>query len=288
MLIRIKANENINELIDVLQEQEIKVNPIDDTSIEVDVTRGDDYENDEYERLLHILSLFIAQYAFEDMLTEFLLKLSINKKKTKEMVKAQIEEQRGSNYFNYITKILLREYFKNLSVLKIDSFRRFNMKGLKEEMEIFASNIVDLQENGEGEISEEFELGAQDVFDSIRDTAVLNGLNMTDFYELQARMENGRVFYFNSKEVRLDQEFFAKILGGDIQFYVEDKVDDPNLIEDMLTLSVLVKIFEIKRIVMHKSMTTKAKESLRQNIRLLTEHTDRIIKVDECQGCENC
>ena len=43
----------------------------------------------------------------------------------------------------------------------------------------------------------------------------------------------------------VNEEFFIASLGGSLEFIIEQTVEDSDLLEDMLTLSVLFKVFDI-------------------------------------------
>jgi len=269
----------------IFKEVDISHKETEPNSIEIDVDEA------EFPIFTGVLAYYISRHVFKETMMKHLMKKSISEKDAKEITGSQLKDMEKSIYFDTLTRILLNEYFKKFNHVKLESFELFNLKGLTEELKVFAQNIIDFRHN-EFDLDEYYEeqgaeLGSQEVFNALRNNALEKGVNFDLFTTINVYGKNGRIIYENMSGEIVNEEFFIASLGGSLEFIIEQTVEDSDLLEDMLTLSVLFKVFDIEKIVIHKSVSKKAKDLILYNIELSVLNKENISIID-CDDCERC
>lgn len=290
MLYTVKSKKDLSELVEILEEEGLLLLVESPQQFSLN-----DPSEKHFDVFSNILSFFVAHINFRDQLNHQLLKKGLNKEQAIQLTEEATTDVKNSNYFFTLTRILVKEYLKKMQTFNIDSFSVFNMKGLKEEVKQFAddtyrmyteSPVENLSGIEEGlDISE---AGMTDLFMTLRNRAIQNGLNLEDFKELHIYQEGDSLSFKNGQDLLIDDNFFFEYMGSSIQFEVFEKVDNPELFEGMMVSSVLINIFDVKKVVMHKTMTSKAKEMFQHNVTALKKETGKRIKVIDCNGCEHC
>lgn len=291
LIYTVKSKKSLKELIEILEEESISLSYQDNHMLQV--TSPTEKEFDIFSNLL---AFYVSYTHFEEVLEEGLLKKRLTKQEAQSLTDEALVGLSSSNYFYAFTRVLVKDYFKKMDTFNVDSFLLFNMKGFKKEVKVFADTMIQhrngyYSSEGEYEVSENPSMGEiafQNVFFLLRERAIGNGLKIEEYQELHI-FQKGEDLYFENSEGRLiDNHFFIEFMGSELEFEALDKVEDPALFEGMMTSSMLINIFEAKKVVIHSSLTEKARDVLLYNITSLKKETGKKIKVLLCNGCDKC
>jgi hypothetical protein len=288
----VKSKKDLEELIEILEEEHISLSYQDNHMIEVHA----DTEKD-FDVFTNILAFYVSYINFQELLIDNFIKKGATKKEAEKMMEESLFDLTNSHYFYTFARILVKEYFKKMQSFNVESFSLFNMKGFKEEVKLFAETTLQFQnEHRNQEDAYDYEpnqgglagTGVKDLFTILRERGVENGIKLTDFNELHIYQKGDYLEFKNKNDVVLDDDFFLEFLGSALEFEIVDKVDNPELFEGMMISSVLINIFEVKKVVIHSSVTERAKDILLHNITSLKKETGKRIKVIVCNGCDQC
>jgi hypothetical protein len=292
VLYTVKSKKDMTELIEILKEEGISLTHENPFAFEVTTEKEKDCDV-----FSNILAFFVGYLNFKEQLAINFVKKGLPKDEADQLVDEAVFNLKNTNYFYTLTRVLVKEYFKKMQTFNMDSFALFNMKGFKEEVKHFAEETIRFQSVSMGESSpfdqldgetELSDVGMKDLFTILRDRAVENGLKVEDFKDVHIYQQGEYLLLKNTNGVVLDDNFFLDYLGSALQFEVMEKVDNPELFEGMMVSSVVINIFDVKKIVIHKSLTDKAKEVLLFNLTALKKETGKRIKVIDCNGCDHC
>ena len=290
MLYTVKSKKDLKELVEILEEEGLVVNVESPQQFSLENPSEHDYDV-----FSNILAFFVGYINFRDQLNYQLLKKGLSKEEAFHLTEESTMDLKNSHYFFTLTRILVKEYLKKMQTFNMESFSTFNMKGFKEEVKQFADDSYRMYNEStdetESKKQEDLDLsqtGMQDLFTILRNRGIENGLNIDEFKEIHVSQQGGYLLFKNKQGLLLDDNFFFEYMGSALQFEVLDKVDNPELFEGMMVSSVLINIFDVKKIVMHKSMTSQAKEVFQHNVSAIKKETGKRIKVIDCNGCDYC
>ncbi|PLS19656.1 hypothetical protein CVD28_04365 [Bacillus sp. M6-12] len=294
MIYTVKSKKDLEELIEILEEEGISLSYKDNHLIDVHSETEKDFDV-----FSNILSFYVSYINFQEQLIANFIKKGVSKKEAEKMVDESLFDLTNSHYFYTFTRVLVKEYFKKMQTFNVDSFSLFNMKGFKDEVKLFAESTIQFQnEHQNQQANKNLDLetetgnvkgqGIKDLFSILRERGVENGLKLADYQELHI-FQQGNFLHFKNKDgIAMDNDFLLEYLGSALEFEIIDEVDNPELFEGMMISSVLINIFDVKKVVVHKSVTEKAKEILTYNITSLKKETGKRIKVIMCNGCDKC
>jgi hypothetical protein len=274
----------MDELIDVLKEKQMDFTYNDKKQIAVQTS------NEEGQNIfLNSLSSYISYVYFREHLKEVFLKQGVSAKEAEKMVKQALDNMTNAHYFYTFTNVLVKEYFKKMTSMNVESFFLFNMKGFKEEIKQFAKRMMDFYSVNQQDSEQELEdVGVKNLFAGLSERAEANGLNLAHFKELHVH-QVGQYLHFKNKEgIVIDEDFFLTYFGSVMQFDIGAKVENPELFEGMLLGSCIINIFDVKKVVIHKSLTNRAKDILLFNLNAMKRETGKKIQIVMCNGCDHC
>ncbi|MDF2879535.1 MAG: hypothetical protein K0R54_92 [Clostridiaceae bacterium] len=297
MKYKVKCNKEINNFIKVLNDEKIEVISTDLTTVEVLLK-----DEKEFDLFIKILSFFIVYISYIDLMKENFTKIGVAKKEMNQILKEELINLEDSEYFPVLTEILVKDYFRNMNTLNVDSFRLFNMKGFKEEIQLIAKDIIDFREFeksevGEGNfldeiISKSEEIINQDseVFTVIRENAEKNGIDLKEFEEINVFGNEDKLFFKNKSKKNVDEEFFATKLGSSLTYKSEnvESVNDVNTLRDILLCLCILNVFPVNKIIIHKSVSDKAKDLFLYNLEVFKKENEKTFNIVICNGCESC
>lgn len=290
MLYTVKSKKDLTELVEILQEEGLLLTVESPHQFSLDNPSEKDFDV-----FSNILSFFVGHMNFRDLVQSQLLKKGLSQEESLHLTDEFTMDAKNSNYFSTLTRILVKEYLKKIHTFNLESFSTFNMKGFKEEVKQFTEdsyreyNEAPTESLDESEYDIDFSQKEMvDLFTTLRNRGIENGLNLEDFKELHMHQQGEYLSFKNKQGLPLDEDFFFEYMGSSLQFEVMEAVENPELFEGMMVSSVLINIFDVKKVIMHKTMSTKAKETFQQNVTAIKKETKKRIKVIDCNGCEHC
>lgn len=248
----------------------------------------------EYDIFINIISFYVSYINFVDTLKINLVKRDLDAKKVEEIINTQVTNVANSSYFYTITKIAVLEYFKKMSVLDLESFFMFNMKGFKEEVKVMVENYLSYKDaeeilNEDDELSETESAGINDIFETIRQHAIGTGVNLKDFNAIQVFGHgDNRLSYANKDGIQMDEDFFINTLGSSLKFEIKNDIKDVETLSDVLMCTCLLNILDSTSIVIHKTVSEKAREILLYNLSMFKKEHGKKFKIIICNGCDKC
>lgn len=251
-----------------------------------------------FESFVYTLSEYIVLVNYSN-----LVKKSLKKKDEKEVIeiiKRQMENLYSSDYFRINTSILLKEHFKRNFNINLESFYLFNMKGFKEEVKNIIENVnysmeydnfLDTQVFG-SENYEELDLEGEpsDIFSFIKERAVDEGLDIESIKEINVYGDKKRLYFKDNKKQKLDYEYFIIKLGImlDFDFGMKISNEEADTLKDIMLFTCIISIFNIKKVIIHKSVDESSKDLLLYNIDIYKLEDENNYEIIDCKGCEDC
>lgn len=281
MVYTIKSKHPMNELVDALKDQELTVIQQPDR---IEVETKDPSEHDMFVR---VLAVYIVLQNVKPILYQSFVKKGIGKRKSERLTKEVYYRIQGSNYFSFITMILVNEYFRTLDTINLESFSMFNMKGFKEEVADIVKKIVEPVYDISDDVIEEEVTDTEDVFCALRESAASKGIDLKEYTEVHVLGGKERFIFKNKKGVVIDDDFFVDTFGHTLTFTSEENIDDKELIDDIFLFNCFFHIFNVQKIVVHKNLSQKQNNLLLHNIKILKDSYEKLCIVN-CKGCKEC
>lgn len=269
----ITAND-LKDFKKVLSNGNIPITIIDENKIIVEVQNENEKEN-----IFNFLSYYLIYKKIQTEVPKILQNNGLNKVEISAMMKMIIMEKGYINYLYVNEIILLKEYFKGNDILDIEAFQLFNMKKFKDELkrmiEIYME--TDYQEFTETETMDE-------AFEELRLIALENGLIFEDFKTIHVFDGAGDFVLKNNKSEVINDEMFMHLFGSILQFEIGEDIDNKELLERFLGISMILKIFKSEKVVIHSCIDDSKKNSLISS--LIESLSD--VKIESCYGCTIC
>ncbi|WCK56956.1 hypothetical protein PP175_27585 (plasmid) [Aneurinibacillus sp. Ricciae_BoGa-3] len=287
MIYEIKSQKSLEEIREMLESQTFTLTYKNDNEIEVHVESDSDFDE-----FTNTVAFYLSHAYFRDYLHESLVNSGLSKKEAERIVKQAMLEASRSTYYYTFTRILVKEYFKTMTCLKIESFYLFNMKGYKEEIKRYAQRLVNFHsKNGSYFSNEENAKEGYRVdtyFEIMREEGKKNGLKIADFKEIHVHQLDNRLYIENKNGETLDKDFLFQKLGIRLDFKANEVPLNPELFEGMVLCCCLIDIFDVSKVVLHRTLTKEAKDLLVFNINSIKKQRNKRIKIIMCNGCEQC
>jgi uncharacterized protein YukJ len=285
----VKSKKELNELMNRLEKEEISFQLVDEHALDIHLP-----DKEKQEVFIQILSVYLADTNVQELLVKHFIKKGKTVKQAQKLMKKVLSEIIDMEYFYVLTKVLVKEYLKKMNTLHIESFSLFNMKGFKEEVNHFIQRHLEKTKKEDDEEIDEInemevkEMNIQDYFAFLKKKAVKNGLNLDDCKELHVVQQGNSLILKNKENVVLDDDFLLDYFGSVIRFEVLEEIENAEFFEGAVLLSFFIQMFETEKVVIHKSVTEKAKEILLYHLTSLKKETGMKIKIIVCEGCETC
>lgn len=154
-------------------------------------------------------------------------------------------------YFNLNTSILIDEYFKNLNVINIEAFMRFNMSGFKEEVKVII-NYGECMTNNNNDDDDYDDMGSafQNQEDTLSDMGQYlkeNGVQVESFSEIDIVILNDEIVIKSKNGEEFTKDIIAEKLGIDLSYSVKNVVEG-KLIQDVLFCVTFISIMGCKKV----------------------------------------
>lgn len=287
----VKSNELASEIRDVLNNQKISLVVHEDNSIDVEVKN-----EREADIFFNVLAYYIAYLQIKEIAGQYYQRNGVKKKENNRLVIKMLNDASLAKYFFVITRILVREYFKTMSTINLNAFARFNIKGMKEEIEHVAQRLFEyskkesMESKNIKEITEEEAsfINVSEVVARIQNNPADYGINLDDFQILHVTQINGTLHFENDKKTVIDNNWMDEHLGLYIGFELEDDTPNRDIVAGILFLTVMVSAFLPKGIIIHQSVISPAKDLLIYNLEESKKELNLSMKIGLCTGCDRC
>ena len=236
-------------------------------------------------KFLNYMSVFLSINKFSIELNNQLIKKFKDRSKIQQIIQNHFDYTLEGSYFKLLTRICLLEFFKNNKELNIDAFIRFNMSGIKAEAKhisnmevecdghyIDSQNIFDFEEDVEEDFSNDFEGGEFSEIFNILKTQYDYLYKEPIIKDIHAHFDKKLKFLSENNE-EINIEYLNNTLNVSLSFI--NQVDSPDYINDILLISLIISVFGVKRVIIHKGLPKAVQKSLEYNLSALKERDSK-------------
>lgn len=250
---------------------------------------GIEYEVDAKDRaewLFSILASYITITNAFNVLYKDMTKKDISVKSEFDAIYWIKDFIKETSYYQNNSNILIRDHFLTNTRLNVESFMRFNLKGMSQDI---ISGYTEVLRNIELEnelIFEEGEMLADNMFENIRELLISKKISLEKFKEIHLYPEGKEMIIKDERNHQLSDESIANEVG--VLFDFKQLETDSDLKEGLSTIILLVfilNIFEAKNLVIHQGIDEGYYNKVLEFIINMTNYSD---KITHCAGCEFC
>ena len=265
--------EDVDEIIEILNNKHIEYSTVSDEEIVIGI---EDEENINY--LIEMLSVTISLNYFMDIVEEYGQSNDWDEYDVDDYIIS--ETNPFPPYYVFITGIILREAIKKSNKINVKAFKKFNLKGFKEEV-LSILKLYNDYRNSDMKIDElikDFYGDENSVEDIVKDVAesfrVLEERVSKDLGEERKDFEVIRIEYVESKGYRLltkanneiTMDFLKNVLklGIEVERVNEEAVDE--FVEMLALVNFALSIFKPIKIVIDKSINDMEYNTIYDNL----------------------
>lgn len=269
---------NTKKLIETFN-KEFKINEIkEDDVVKYIINTKNEEQKDKF---LNYMSVFLSINKFSIELSTHLIKKFKDRSKIQQIIQNHFDYTLEGSYFKLLTRICLLEFFKNNKELNIDAFIRFNMSGIKEEAKYISNmevecdgHYIDSQDtfDVEEDFDEDFEQGEFSEIFNILKTKYDSLYKEPIIKDIHTHFDKKLKFVSENNE-EINIEYLNNKLNVGLSFVNQD--DSPDYINDILLISLIISVFGVKRVIIHKGLPKVVQKSLEYNLSALKERDSK-------------